>query len=276
MIEDEWAFLVDSHCHLEYLVGKGKSIDNLIKNAIENDVRVVNNICAKIEEMPSIINTTKKYKNVFCSVGHHPEEVRRRKVTLDEIMSYTKHKKVVAIGESGLDYYRSPENREEQIANFEIHIEASRRSKLPLIIHSRDADDDMIDILESEMKNGEFNFVLHSYCSGRKLADVGIDLGGFISFSGILTFKDSTELRDLVEFIPFDRMLVETDSPFLTPEPLRGKTNEPAYVKYIVSQLSETSGENYGTVRSMTTKNFLCLFNKVVVPKPKKRTVMYQ
>jgi TatD DNase family protein len=175
----------------------------------------------------------------------------------------------VAIGESGLDYYHNSENKRDQIANFELHIEASRRSHLPLIIHSRNADDDMISVLNSEIKNGKFGFILHSFCSGRKLANVGVDLGGFISFSGILTFKKSVELSDIAKNIPLDRILIETDSPYLAPEPCRGNINEPAFIKHIALRLANITGENYSTIQSTTTKNFLDLFTKVMVPESK-------
>ncbi|MDR2078035.1 MAG: TatD family hydrolase [Rickettsiales bacterium] len=264
-MKNKFNFLVDSHCHLVQLAGRGKNIDNIIANARLNGVGIINNVCANIEEMPEVIACTEKYKGVFCSVGHHPDEIQNRKVTLDEIVNYAKLEKIVAIGESGLDYYHNSENKREQIENFELHIEASRQSNLPMIVHTRSADEEMIDVLASEMKNGEFSFVLHSFCSSQKLARAGLDLDGFVSFSGILTFKNSTELRNIAKDIPLNKILIETDSPYLAPEPYRGSINEPAYVGRMAWHLSNITGEDYSNIVSTTTKNFLDLFTKVAI-----------
>ncbi|MDR1494606.1 MAG: TatD family hydrolase [Rickettsiales bacterium] len=260
----EYNFLIDSHCHLLHIADQGRNIDDVVKRANAEGVAVINNVCAHIDEMPKIIESTNRYDNVFCSVGHHPEEVQNRKITLSEIMRYTAGEKVVAIGESGLDYHHNQENKEDQIRNFEIHIEASRQSGLPLIIHSREADRDMIDILKSESGNGYFAFVLHCFCSSRELALKGLELGGFISFSGIVTFRSAGDLQEIAKIVPRDRIILETDSPYLAPVPQRGKINEPAYVRHVAEFLSVLLGEDYGVLRNDVGRNTLELFNRII------------
>jgi len=162
-----------------------------------------------------------------------------------------------------LDYHYASETRKQQIQNFETHIEAARKTNLPLIIHSRNADNDMIDILKSEMKNKEFSFVLHCFCSGEELAKTGLDLGGYISLSGIVTFGKSVELRKIIKQVSLDRILLETDSPYLAPEPKRGKTNQPVYVEYIAKYLGDFLNIPFKVVQQQTTKNVFTLFNKM-------------
>ncbi|MDR3078463.1 MAG: TatD family hydrolase [Rickettsiales bacterium] len=265
MIPD-YDFLIDSHCHLLHLADQGVDLEGALERASLRGVALVNNVCASLEEMPKILSISADHGSVFCSVGHHPDEVRRRKITLEEIMPYGSQEKVVALGETGLDYHFSSENRKDQIENFRIHIEASRRSGLPLIIHSREADGDMIDLLRSETRNGPFTFVLHCFCSSRELALAGLDLGGFISFSGIVTFKNALELREHAKIVPRDRIIVETDSPYLAPVPWRGKINEPAYSREVAEFLSTLLGEDYGTFRRELTRNTLKLFDRIRVP----------
>ncbi|MDR2777687.1 MAG: TatD family hydrolase [Rickettsiales bacterium] len=257
-------FLIDSHCHLLHLAGQGKNIDEVMERAHSSGVAIINNVCASIDEVPELIRVTSGYDNVFCSVGHHPDELLTRKITLDEIMQHTDNEKVVAIGESGLDYHHNSENRADQIRNFEMHIESSRRSNLPLIIHTREADSDMIEILKSESRNGQFRFVLHCFCSEKELAWTGLDLGGFISFSGILTFRNAVEVQNIAKNTPPDRVIVETDSPYLAPVPHRGKVNEPAYVKHVVEFLSHLLGEDYDLISRRTSQNTLRLFDRMV------------
>lgn len=252
-------FLIDTHCHLNLLESDLAS-DLAIENAQHNNVLILNNICTNVNEMPKILDLSNKYDNVFCSVGHHPEELLNGTVKLDDLLLYTKNSKVVAIGESGLDYHYGKENRDAQLRNFELHIQASRETKLPLIIHTRDSDSDMIKILESEIKNGHFEFVLHCFSSGKELAYKGLDLGGFISISGIITFKNANELRSIVKNVPIDRMIVETDAPYLAPVPFRGHINQPAYVSYTAKYLSELLLVDYREFCFVTTKNSINLF----------------
>ncbi|MDR1425392.1 MAG: TatD family hydrolase [Rickettsiales bacterium] len=256
-------FLVDSHCHLLHLASQGKNIDEAVERAKAGGVTLINNVCATMDEAPEIVRITNQYRNVFCSIGHHPDEVPNRKTTVDELMRYVGFERVVALGESGLDYHRNSENKADQIRNFEMHIEASRQSRLPLIIHSREADEDMAEMLRSESKNGQFTFVLHCFCSGRKLAETGLDLGGYISFSGIVTFKNAVEVRDIANFVPADRLIVETDSPYLAPVPHRGKVNEPLYVRHVAKFLSDLLAKNHSLLCEETTRNTLRLFSKI-------------
>lgn len=252
-------FLIDTHCHLN-LLEHDLASDLIVENARRNNVKILNNICTNVYEMSKILDMSNRYDNVFCSVGHHPDELSNKAIKLEDLLLYTANSKVVAIGESGLDYHYSRENRTKQLINFELHIQASRETNLPLIIHSRDSDFDMIDVLESEIKNGHFNFVLHCFSSGEELAYRGLDLGGFISISGIVTFKNANELRSIVKNIPIDRMLVETDAPYLAPVPFRGYINQPAYVGYTAEYLSELLSLDYKEFCSITTRNATNLF----------------
>ncbi|RUW73904.1 TatD family hydrolase, partial [Mesorhizobium sp. M1E.F.Ca.ET.063.01.1.1] len=187
-------------------------------------------------------------------------------VTADELVRLSSHPKVVAIGEAGLDYFYDHAPREAQAQGFRTHIAAARRTGLPLVIHSRDADDDMAAILEDETGKGAFPFILHCFSSGRRLAEVGVALGGYVSFSGILTFKNSTELRAIAADVPHDRLLVETDAPYLAPVPHRGKRNEPAFVTNTAKVLAETIGVGEAEIADITTENVFRLFTKM--PRP--------
>ncbi len=245
--------LIDTHCHLNFL--QNISIDEAISNAKINHVNIINNICTNLNEAKQVIETSTKYDNVFCSVGHHPEEIENLEIKLEDILKYTNNKKVVAIGETGLDYHYNNENKKKQKRNFEIHIEVCRKTKLPLIVHTRDADIDMMDILENETKNGNFDFVLHCFSSSKELAYKSLDLGGFISFSGILTFKNAIELQNIAKTIPLDRIFVETDAPYLSPVPLRGKENQPANTYYTAKFLSELLNLDFHYICKKTTEN---------------------
>ena len=255
--------LVDSHCHLDLLIENGDNIDCFIDEAKNNSVNILNTICTSVDELQKIVFLCEKYDCVFGSFGIHPSEIGENIVTVEEIIEYTKHKKICSIGETGLDYHFEPYNKAKQIKNFEVHIEASRKTKLPLIIHSRDCDSDMIDILTSEIKNGEFPFLLHSFCSGKDLLYRTLDYNAYISLSGIVTFKNSRELQELTKDIPLDKIMVETDSPFLAPVPKRGNKNQPAFVKYTAEFLSKLLNIEFEKFCDLTTNNFLKLFNKI-------------
>lgn len=256
-------FLIDSHCHLNFLIEQGVDIDNIIKSAKNNNVNIINNICTKISEIEDILQLSNKFENVYCSIGQHPEEIENNIITIENILQYTNNEKVIAIGETGLDYHYRNDNKIEQKKNFETHIEASRTSKLPLIIHSREADVDMIDILNNEMKNGSFKFVLHCFSSSKELAFKGLDLDGYISFSGILTFKNAVELQDIAKNIPLNKIIIETDSPYLAPVPFRGKINQPCYVKNVAEFLANLLNKDFNIIQYTTTENCLKLFNKI-------------
>jgi TatD DNase family protein len=260
MLNDK--FLVDSHCHLKYLEEQQLSLDEVIKDARSSGVGILNDVCANIDEINYLLEVSNKYDNVFCTAGQHPENVNDKIATVEFLIEKTKYKKVIGIGESGLDYHYTDGNKLLQRKNFENHIEACQRAKLPLIIHSRDCDKDMIDILQWEMKNCEFRFVLHCFCSGKELAYAGLDLGGFISFSGVLTFKNSLNLQMLAKEIGLNRVLVETDAPFLAPIPFRGKVNRPSYVVKTAEFLGTLLNMSFEEVRDTTTRNFFELFVK--------------
>ncbi len=257
-------YLVDSHCHLNMLEEeKGVLISEAIEMANKNQVKIINNISTEIEEFEKILATAEKYKNVYATIGVHPSTISNIDETLNKLLDYSKKEKVIAFGESGLEYFEEPIDKVKQKKNFEIHIEACRKTNLPLVIHSRNADDDMIDILKSEMKNGEFKFVLHCFSSGKELCWTGLDLGGFVSLSGIITFKNANELRDIIKNVPLNKIMLETDSPFLAPTPFRSQVNQPAYIKNIAEYLVDFLKIDYNTIQSTTTENFIKLFNKV-------------
>jgi TatD DNase family protein len=200
---------------------------------------------------------------VFCTVGTHPHNAAAEPdVTVDELVALSRHPRCVAIGESGLDYFYDNSPREVQQRGFRTHIAAARETGLPLIIHARDADDDMIEILKHEMREGRYNAVLHCFSSGPELARVGVELGFYVSFSGILTFKKSEQIRRIAASVPRDRLLVETDAPYLAPEPHRGRTNEPAYVVHTARTLAGVIGVSEAEVAQLTTGNFYRLFGK--------------
>lgn len=257
----QYNFIVDSHCHLNYLQ-ETNNLDDIINEANDNNVKIINNICTKIEEIDNLIKICDKYENVYGSVGIHPSEIREKFITVEELLQYTKNPKIKSIGETGLDYHFEPFDKKIQKKNFEIHIEASRKSQLPLVIHSRDCDNDMIDILQNEMKNGEFPFLLHCFSSGKELLYKALDLNAYISISGIITFKKSIDLQNCLKDIPLDKLLVETDAPYLAPTPLRGNENHPAYTKYTVQFIANYLSLDFNDLCCTTTKNFYKLFLK--------------
>lgn len=259
-----YSFLVDSHCHLNMLEDeKGLPMTEVVKRANDSNINIINNICTDVDEFDNVLNASKKFKNIYTTIGVHPSNTENKMPTLELLLNYTKDDNVIAIGESGLEYFYEPIDKYKQKKNFEIHIEAARKSKLPLVIHSRNADDDMIDILKTEMKNGEFKFVLHCFSSGKKLCWTGLDLDGYISLSGIITFKNAQDLRDIVKDLPLNKILLETDSPYLAPTPFRGKINEPCYIKEIAKYLVDFLKIDFNIIQNTTTKNFLNLFEKV-------------
>jgi TatD DNase family protein len=224
-------------------------------------------ISTRVKRFQQILEIAESFNEVYCSVGTHPHNAAEElDITADELVRLAQHSKVVAIGEAGLDYYYDKAPRDAQAQGFRTHIAAARRTGLPLVIHARQADDDMASILEEETGKGAFPFILHCFSSGRRLAEVGVALGGYVSFSGILTFKNSADLRAIAADVPRDRLLVETDAPYLAPIPHRGKRNEPAYVTNTAKVLAETIGASEAEVADITTGNFFRLFTKM--PRP--------
>ncbi|MET1415650.1 TatD family hydrolase [Roseibium sp. HPY-6] len=258
--------LVDSHCHLDFPDFDGER-DELISRAHEAGVDLMVTICTHIKKFDRIKAIAEEYPEVYCSVGTHPHNAGiERGIPVDEIVALAAHPKVVAIGEAGLDYFYDKAPRDAQAEGLRTHIEAARQTGLPLVIHSRDADQDMAEILRDEMGKGEFPALLHCFSSGRKLAMTGIELGLYVSFSGILTFKKSEELREIARELPADRLLVETDAPYLAPQARRGKRNEPAYTAMTAAVLAQTRDVSEEEIAQQTTENFFRLFRKV--PRP--------
>lgn len=258
--------LVDSHCHLDFPDFDSER-DAIVARAVAAGVGRMVTISTRVRRFPSLLEIAERYDAVYCSIGTHPHNAAEElDVTAEELVRLGQHPKVVAIGEAGLDYYYDHSPRDAQARSFRTHVAAARETGLPLVIHSRDADDDMIAILEQEMAKGTFPFILHCFSSGQKLADAGVRLGGYISFSGILTFRKSEDLRAIARTVPHDRLLVETDAPYLAPMPFRGKRNEPAYVAHTAGVLAETIGMSATEVADLTTGNFFRLFTRMTRP----------
>jgi len=255
--------LIDSHCHLDFpeFVAEREAV---LARARAAGIGLMVTISTRVRRFDELLEIVEGQDTVFCSVGTHPHHAaEERDVTLDEILSLARHPKVVAIGEAGLDYHYDHSPRVDQERGFRTHIAAARETGLPLVIHARDADEDVARILEEETKKGAFPFVLHCFTGGPELARRGVALGGIISFSGVITFKNSSALRDIAAAMPLDRLLVETDAPYLAPEPLRGRTNEPANVVHTAARLASIRGVSDAEIARITTANFARLFKKV-------------
>lgn len=258
--------LVDSHCHLDFPDFE-EGLDALLANAAGEGIGHCLTISTRVRKFQQILAIAEAHENVTCTIGTHPHNAAEEvDITLEEIVGPSAHPKVVGIGEAGLDYYydRSPRDIQEKV--FRRHIHAAQETGLPLVIHTRDADEDMAAILEDEMGKGTFNAILHCFSASKWLAQKGLDLGLHISFSGILTFKKSEEIREVAAMAPADRILVETDAPYLAPVPRRGKRNEPAYVRHTAKVLAETRGVSLEDVAAQTTANFFDLFKKAKPP----------
>jgi TatD DNase family protein len=255
--------LVDSHCHLDFPDFNADVADVVMRAQAAGISRIVT-ISTRIKRHPEVVTIAERFPDVYCSIGTHPHYAHEElDIGLEELIARTRHPKVVALGEAGLDYHYNAHTRDAQQQGLRNHIAAARASGLPLVIHSRDADADMGMILESEAGQGAFSAVLHCYTGGADLARRAIALGLFISFTGILTFKKSEELRAIAASLPADRILVETDAPYLAPGPHRGKRNEPGYVVETARVLAQVRGISLDEVARQTTGNFFRLFSKV-------------
>ncbi|MBO3760329.1 TatD family hydrolase [Ciceribacter sp. L1K22] len=255
--------LIDTHCHLDF-ADFDEERDALVERAHAAGVAQMVTISTRVRKLETLLTLTERYPSVFCSVGTHPNNAGDElDVTAEDLVRLSAHPKVVAIGEAGLDYFYDTQKPEDQKTGLIRHIEAARETKLPLVIHSRSADDDMAAILTDETGKGAFPFILHCFSSGERLAEVGVELGGYVSFSGILTFPKSTELRDIAAKVPLDRLLVETDAPYLAPKRWRGKRNEPSYVVNTAEVLAETKGLPFEEMAKITTDNAFRIFSKM-------------
>ena len=255
--------LVDTHCHLDF-ENLSNDLDAIVARAHAAGVERMITISTLVRDMDRLLDITNRYDDVYCSVGTHPSSSHEENTTTAEILlDYAKKPKVIAIGEVGLDYHYDDASPKEQKRNFYEHIIAARESQLPLVIHTRDADDDTGNILFEETQKGAFPFILHSFSSGQKLANIALELGGYISFSGILTFKNAEDIRKIAQTVPIERVLVETDAPYLAPVPLRGKTNEPSFVKQTALVLAKVFGVEFDDLAKQTTENAFRVFSKM-------------
>jgi TatD DNase family protein len=255
--------LVDSHCHLDF-PDFASELDAVVARARAAGIRRMVTISTRVKKHAQVLAIAEKYPDVFCSVGTHPHNAHEElDIDAETLIALAQHPKIVAIGEAGLDYHYDNSPREAQATSLRQHIAAARETGLPLVIHARDCDADMARILEDESGKGAFPAVLHCFTGGRDLAMRAIALGHYVSFTGILTFKNSQNLRDIARELPADRILVETDAPYLAPLPYRGKRNEPAFVVETAKVLAETRGVTADEIASQTTENFFRLFSKV-------------
>ena len=255
--------LIDTHCHLDFSELSKDRSGVLARAGSAGVVRMIT-ICTEVEKFPAIAEIAESAENIFCSVGTHPNHaLDEREFSTGELVALAAHPKCVAIGEAGLDYHYNRAPRDLAHRVFRAHIAAARQTGLPLVIHSRDADADMAAILKEEMEQGAFTALLHCFTSSRELAEAALALGLYISFSGVVTFKNSHELRKIAEIVPLERMLVETDAPFLAPTPHRGKTNEPAFVAETAKILAKVKRIDIHSLAEETSINALKLFHKM-------------
>ena len=254
--------IADSHCHLDY-PNLYNELDDVVNRAIKNDVKLLLTICTTVESFKRIKLIVDKYKNIYGTFGIHPHETKNFKNMTDALIIGYKNesKKIIGVGETGLDYYYNHSDKNIQKKIFAQHIEAAKELDIPLIVHSRDAEIDTFDILKSYMKNSKLKTIIHCFTGSKDFAKKIINIGCYISVSGIITFKDSSELSETISSIPIDKLLVETDSPYLTPIPNRGKSNEPSFITHTIEKLSIIRNIEKKVIIENTTNNFRKLFN---------------
>jgi TatD DNase family protein len=258
--------LVDSHCHLDF-PDFAADLDGVVARATAAGVGTMVTIGTKLSEIDRVLAIAERFDNVWCSVGVHPHEAgREQDAGTARLIELAKHPKVVGIGETGLDYFYEHSPREAQRTGFRAHIAAARETGLPLIVHTRDADVETAEILKQEQGQGPFPGLIHCFTAGPQLAETAIDLGLYISLSGIMTFNKAEDLRRTVGGLSLDRLLVETDAPYLAPVPNRGKRNEPAFVAHTAAKLAQVKGVTAAEIADRTTENFFRLFSKVRRP----------
>jgi len=251
---------IDSHCHINF-PELNQKIDEVLLNMENNSITHALCVSVTLDKINEILDLTKRYSNIYASVGVHPDYEDIQEPDIDSLFKHSKNKKVVAIGETGLDYFRLKGDLSWQRDRFRTHIRAAIKSKLPLIIHTRNAQDDTISIMKEEGANSATG-VMHCFTESYEMAKQAIDLGFYISFSGIITIKNAETLRETVKKIPIENILIETDSPYLAPVPNRGKLNEPANVRYVAEKIAELKGIPIEKVAETTTNNFFTLFTK--------------
>ena len=253
--------IIDSHCHLDF---KDFNTDffQVLDRARSNGVVGMQTICTKISDFDSILSIASNQKNIWCSIGTHPHNTEEDKVSLEQVYNLSDHKKVIGIGETGLDLYYKNSNVAIQKESFLKHIKISKETGLPLIIHAREADDEIIDLLNSENKNKNIKGVIHCFTSSKNMAEKILKMGMYISFSGIITFKNADNIRECCKIVPTDRILIETDAPYLAPVPNRGKRNEPSFIVDTLKMIADLKGMDITEMAKITTNNFFNLFSK--------------
>lgn len=258
--------LVDSHCHLDF-PEFADDLDGIVARAEEAGVQRIVTISTRVRKLNGLLQIAERFPHVYCTVGTHPHNADEEDgITAGELIALTKHPKIIGLGEAGLDNFYKDGSPEAQERGFRAHIAAARQTGLPLVIHTREADVRCRQILEEEMGKGAFKAVLHCYTGGRELAMRAVELGLFVSFTGILTFKNSQSIRDIAAELPADRIMVETDAPYLAPGKFRGKRNEPSYVVETAKVLAEVRGTTLDEIARQTTENFFRLFDKAARP----------
>ena len=257
--------IVDTHCHLDF-EENDNNIKEVIHRANKNNVEYLVSISVNLNNFDKINSIAEKYENIWCTTGIHPNYVFDEKRSIErvyqEIEKNISHKKVIGIGETGLDYFRSNKNSKKQMDFFELHLSLSGKQRLPTIVHTRNADKDTINMIKFSVKKYNSIGLIHCFCSSKELAKVALDNGFYISISGIVTYKGSNELREIIKYIPENRLLIETDSPYLSPVPLRGKRNEPANLIYTLNKISEIKEKSPEQIAKSTTDNFFQLFKR--------------
>ncbi|MFQ6017051.1 MAG: TatD family hydrolase [Kiloniellaceae bacterium] len=259
--------LVDSHCHLDYLEKDG-DLDAVVNRARQAGVGALVTICTRLSEFDTVYGIAERFDEVYCSVGVHPHEAAAEgQAEPARLIALAARDKVVGIGESGLDYYYEHAPRDRQIASFRAHIRAARQTGLPLIVHTREADEDTVAVLREAYAEGPFRGLIHCFTAGPALARAALELGFYISVAGIVTFNKAEALRRTLQEVPLERLLVETDSPYLAPVPMRGKRNEPAFVVHTAAALAELKGVAPDQLARTTSDNVFRLFSKAQRPK---------
>ncbi|HEY3637657.1 MAG TPA: TatD family hydrolase [Rhizomicrobium sp.] len=258
--------LVDSHCHLDF-PDFAAELPDVVARAKAAGVGVCVSIGTKLSQFAGVAAAAAPFPNVYCTVGSHPHEAEHEPLADGApLIELARGDKVIGIGETGLDYYYEHSPRAQQQTNFRAHIDAARELAMPLVVHTRDAEDDTIEILNEEMGKGAFTGLIHCFTGTQRLAEAALDLGFYISASGIMTFKKSDALRDVLQHVPLDRLLVETDAPYLAPMPHRGKRNEPAFVVHTAAMLAELKNVSAEELADATTNNFFRLFTRANRP----------
>lgn len=257
-------YIVDTHCHLDLVEQQGLNIDDVIAHSLANNVKILQTICTRVTQIDTILSYTKKHDFIYASVGVHPCNVAEEpKVSAEELIKIcAENPKIIGIGETGLDYYHDTSAIENQKISFIEHIKASQETGLPLIIHSRAADEDMMCILEEQQGIKKFPALLHCFSSSKELAEKALELGIYVSISGIVTFKSALQLQEIVKSIPLEFLLVETDSPYLAPVPNRGKTNQPGFTRHVAEYIADLKDLQHDDVISKTTENFFRIFTR--------------